>query len=92
MIIDDILDGKYIPPTEFIEAVLTEPTFASEEYQEFYLNYSEKNFWGETKEDFEKIVKALELLEDFEGFQDYILDNNMTNAVTQRGRCLIMRL
>ncbi|MBP3489003.1 MAG: ankyrin repeat domain-containing protein [Roseburia sp.] len=88
MIIDDILDGKYIPPTEFIEAVLTGPTFASEEYQEFYLNYSEKNFWGETKEDFEKIVKALDLLEDFEGFQDYILDNNMINIVTPRGSLL----
>ena len=44
VIIDDILDGKYIPPTEFIEAVLAGPTFDSEEYQEFYLNYSEKTF------------------------------------------------
>lgn len=35
---------KYIPPTGFSEAVLTGTTFASEEHQEFYLNYSEKNF------------------------------------------------
>ena len=50
VIIDDILSGKYIPPIEFIDAVLTGPTFDSEEYQEFYLNYSEKNFWGENEE------------------------------------------
>ena len=36
VIIDDILSGKYIPPIEFIDAVLTGPTFDSEEYQEFY--------------------------------------------------------
>ena len=50
VIIDDILNGKYIPPIEFVDAVLTGPTFDSEEYQEFYLNYSEKNFWGENEE------------------------------------------
>ena len=61
VIIDDILSGKYIPPIEFIDAVLTGPTFDSEEYQEFYLNYSEKNFWGENEENFEKIAKVLEL-------------------------------
>ena len=33
VIIDDILNGKYIPPIEFIDAVLTGPTFDSEEYQ-----------------------------------------------------------
>ena len=52
VIIDDILNGKYIPPIEFVDAVLTGPTFDSEEYQEFYLNYSEKNFWGENEENF----------------------------------------
>ena len=30
VIIDDILSGKYIPPIEFIDAVLTGPTFDSE--------------------------------------------------------------
>ena len=56
VIIDDILNGKYIPPIEFVDAVLTGPTFDSEEYQEFYLNYSEKNFWGENEENLKKIV------------------------------------
>lgn len=88
VIIDDILDGKYIPPTAFIEAVLAGPTFDSEEYQEFYLNYSEKNFWGETKENLEKIVRILESLENFEVFKDYILDDNMINVVTPRGSLL----
>lgn len=29
-----------------------------------------------------------DLLDDFEGFQDYILDNNMINIVTPRGSLL----
>ena len=81
VIIDDILNGKYIPPIEFVDAVLTGPTFDSEEYQEFYLNYSEKNFWGENEENLKKIVKVLELAGDFEGFKDYILNNDLINIV-----------
>ena len=88
VIIDDILSGKYIPPIEFIDAVLTGPTFDSEEYQEFYLNYSEKNFWGENEENFEKIAKVLELAGDFEGFKDYILNNNLINIVVPEGSLL----
>lgn len=88
VIIDDILSGKYIPPIEFIDAVLTGPTFDSEEYQEFYLNYSEKNFWGENEENFEKIAKVLELAGDLEGFKDYILNNDLINIVVPEGSLL----
>lgn len=88
VIIDDILSGKYIPPIEFIDAVLTGPTFDSEEYQEFYLNYSEKNFWGENEENLKKIVKVLELAGDFEGFKDYILNNDLINIVVPGGSLL----
>ena len=63
VIIDDILNGKYIPPIEFVDAVLTGPTFDSEEYQEFYLNYSEKNFWGENEENLKKAKEKLEKIE-----------------------------
>jgi len=84
VIIDDILNGKYIPPIEFVDAVLTGPTFDSEEYQEFYLNYSEKNFWGENEENLKKIVKVLELAGDFEGFKDYILNINEESQGTQK--------
>ena len=87
-VIDDILSGKYIPPIEFIDAVLTGPTFDSEEYQEFYLNYSEKNFWGENEENFEKIAKVLELAGDLEGFKDYILNNDLINIVVPEGSLL----
>lgn len=88
VIIDDILNGKYIPPIEFVDAVLTGPTFDSEEYQEFYLNYSEKNFWGENEENLKKIVKVLELAGDFEGFKDYILNNDLINIVVPKGSLL----
>ena len=88
VIIDDILNGKYIPPIEFVDAVLTGPTFDSEEYQEFYLNYSEKNFWGENEENFEKIAKVLEVAGDLEGFKDYILNNDLINIVVPGGSLL----
>lgn len=48
VIIDDILNGKYIPPIEFVDAVLTGPTLNSENIRNF-INYSEKNFWEKTK-------------------------------------------
>lgn len=89
IIVDDILSGRYIPPAEFIEAVLLGPTFDSEEYQKFYLEYSEKNFWGETKENIEKVNMAIRLLEDdFKDFQYYIKDNELINIVTLKGSLL----
>ena len=88
VMIDDILTGKYIPPKEFIEAVLTGPAFDSDEYQEFYHNYSEENFWGETKANCEKIAEILGLTENFERFKDYILENDLINIVTPEGSLL----
>lgn len=89
IIVDDILNRKYIPPLEFINAVLTGPAFDSEEYQEFYRMYSEKNFWGETKENIEKINKAIFLLEnDFSAFKSYVTDNRFINIVTPKGSLL----
>ena len=52
------------------------------------MNYSEKNFWGENEENFEKIVKVLELAGDFEGFKDYILNNDLINIVVPEGSLL----
>ena len=52
------------------------------------MNYSEKNFWGENEENFEKIVKVLELAGDFEGFKDYILNNDLINIVVPKGSLL----
>lgn len=89
IIVDDIVSGKYIPPTEFIETVMSGPEFDSKEYQKFYLEYSEKNFWGETEESSLKIDKAINLLEkDLEDFKYYIKENNLINIVTLRGSLL----
>ncbi len=65
----------------------TGPTFDSEEYQEFYLNYSEK-LLGRNEENLKKIVKVLELAGDFEGFKDYILNNDLINIVVPGGSLL----
>ena len=89
VIIDDILNGKYIPPIEFVDAVLTGPTFDSEEYQEFYLNYSEKNFWGENEENLKKIVKVLELAGDFEGPKGSLLNYTITEGKEKEALWLI---
>ena len=89
IIADDILNKKYIPPKEFIEAVLSGPSFETDEYQKFYLNYSMQNYWGETSDNYKKIEKAIILLEnDFENFKYFIMDNQLIDVVTLRGSLL----
>ncbi len=89
VIVDDILNEKYTPPLAFIEAVLAGPSFDSEEYQEFYREYSENNFWGETKENCKKIERAVLLLENnFDNFKNYVTDNGLIDIVTRKGSLL----
>lgn len=89
VIIDDILNNEYIPPKEFIEAVLSGPAFDSEEYQRFLSAYSEKNYWGETEENCAIIEKAENLfINDFESFKQYVMDNGLMDMVTLQGSFL----
>ncbi|MCM1468550.1 MAG: ankyrin repeat domain-containing protein, partial [Alistipes sp.] len=89
VIVDDISDGKYTPPAGFIEAVMSAPELSSAEYRKFYAEYSEENFWGEPMERCLNIEKALFLLEkDWEGFKEYVAEDNRINMVTLRGSLL----
>lgn len=43
---------------------------------------------GRKRRKFKKIVKVLELAGDFEGFKDYILNNDLINIVVPKGSLL----
>lgn len=89
VIIDDIINGRYIPPKEFIEAVLSSPSVDSMEYKKFFEEYSEENLWGESAEQREKINKATELMiKNSDRFRNYILENKLINIVTLKGSLL----
>lgn len=89
VIIDDIINGKYIPPKEFVDAVLSSPAFDSVEYQKFFEEYSEENLWGENEEQRKKINKATELMiENSVRFRNYILEHKLINIVTLKGSLL----
>ena len=89
VIIDDILNGKYIPPIEFIDAVMDCPEYASEEYKDFIRAYTEHNFWGENKQVIENIETACLLIQqDHNYFKEFVLENKEINIVTKKGSLL----
>ena len=52
------------------------------------LIFGEKDIISKQKENLKKIVKVLELAGDFEGFKDYILNNDLINIVVPKGSLL----
>ena len=89
VIIDDILNGKYIPPIEFIDAVMDCPEYASEEYKDFIRAYTEHNFWGENKQVIENIETACLLIQqEHNYFKEFVLENKAINIVTKKGSLL----
>jgi hypothetical protein len=89
IIIDDILDGIYIPNPDFIDAVKSSPKPGEIEYEEFISRYNPDNYWGEEENHVKKINAAVaELKKGIEEFRSYIEDNDMINCVTLDGSLL----
>lgn len=88
-ILDDIIEGIYLPPKEFIESVKNGPKPKEIEYKEFMQNYTVKNYWGETAEYAEKITHIVDMLK--KGGIEFLKDiqsENMINCVTDKGSLL----
>lgn len=89
IIVQDLLDGLYAPPQQFIDAVMNCPEYASDEYNQFLENYTADNYWGETKNTVQNIEKLCSLIkEDSDYFKNFVLDNKLIDIVTKKGSLL----
>lgn len=89
IIVQDILDGLYTPPQQFIDAVMNCPEYASDEYNQFLKNYTEDKYWGENKNTIQNIEKVCSLIEeDSDCFKTFVLDNKLIDVVTKKGSLL----
>ncbi|WFR59093.1 ankyrin repeat domain-containing protein [Anaerocolumna sp. AGMB13025] len=89
IIIDDILEGIYIPDSEFVEAVKLSPKPGEIEYEEFISRYNPDTYWGEEDYYVQKINSAVaELSKGIKEFRYCIEDNDIKNCVTLDGSLL----
>ena len=88
-ILDDIIEGIYIPPQEFIKAVKNGPKPDEIEYKQFILKYTAKNYWGEDEEYAKKITHIISSLKKgVSTLKREIQSENIINCVTDKGSLL----
>lgn len=89
IIIDDILDGIYTPPDEFIKAVKNAPKPNEIEYREFLYRYNPENYWGEDREQVLKIkVMEKAFNNGLRELKNAIEDGGEINCITNHGSLL----
>lgn len=89
IILDDILEGVYIPGENFVEAVKISPKPGDIEYREFLNRYHFDFYWGEDEERVNVLNTVVQLLEkDTREFREYIKDEKLINCVTHDGSLL----
>ena len=89
IIYEEIKDGFYIPPTEFVEAVKTSPLPYDEQYSKFMERYLKECYWGESEERVKKVNSVLIILEKGkESFCECIQDRTNLELVTHKGSLL----
>lgn len=88
-IYEEIMEGHYVPPTAFIEAVIASPLPTDKEYKEFMTRYSVDSYWGENEEKVQKINAIVNaLLKGTEEFQEFLTDVSNIHIVTNKGSLL----
>ena len=89
IIYEEINDGFYVPPKPFVEAVKKSPSPYEDEYKKYMTHYSEDFYWGENEKTVKKINKAIYLLlNDEEGFKEFMQDKSNLQIVTHKGSLL----
>lgn len=89
IIYEEILERHYVPPTEFVEAVIASPLPADKDYKEFMTCYSADNYWGESEEQVQKINAVVNaLLKGTEEFQEFMTEKSNMHIVTNKGSLL----
>lgn len=89
IIVQDLLDGLYSPPQQFVDAVMSCPEYASDEYNQFLEKYTASNYWGENRNTVQNIEKLCSLIkEDNDCFKNFVLDNKLIDIVTKKGSLL----
>lgn len=61
-IVADIAEGNYIPPAEFIDAVINGPDPDSNKYQAYLSRYKPECCWGASNEYIMDVVKLVEMI------------------------------
>lgn len=88
-ILDDIREGIYIPPNEFVKAVKSGPKPDEIEYKQFMLRYTAENYWGEDEEYAKKITHVIKTLKQgIIALRKNIQCENIINCVTNKGSLL----
>ncbi len=90
-IIIDILNQNYIPPKEFVIAVIGGVKPKSDEYEMFTKRYSPKYMWGEDDDYVEYAIKLLHLIKnkDLKGFVHVLEEReDSLNIITEEGSIL----
>lgn len=90
-VIADILEGFYIPPKEFIDAVLNGWDPSSNDYAQFEQRYKEEYFWGSSDDYLQKMNEALELIlkgEEWNVRERIVADPKVLKIVTPEGTLL----